>query len=67
MKNNKTVIKKIFLEGFIDLLMDVYKTGAEVIDIVVEKRKHQEYLYIIVVEDSNPITEETDVNFEDLG
>ena len=51
MKKEKVVLKKIHLQSFIDILIDVYNGGAEFIDIVGIPDVEQDYIGITVREE----------------
>lgn len=46
MRKKTSVIRKIILEQFIEMLMDVYDSGVDVINIVIETGKKQDTIYI---------------------
>jgi len=69
--NKKVEIKKIPLEGFIEILMQLYNSGVDYVNMIVEKDPHQDSIWIN--EDASENKEEKklevlkNINFEELG
>jgi hypothetical protein len=70
MKKNRLEIKKIPLEGFIDMLMDIYNNGVDYINMVVEKGDRQDNIWIMdeeaPKEEKKLELKEQNIDFEDL-
>ena len=54
MNDNKNivVVKRVPLEDLLNLLAEVYDTGVDYVDIIIEKGKHQDSFYIVNAEDN---------------
>ena len=66
-KKNRVEIKKIPLDGFIDMLLELYHNGIDYVNMVVEKGDHQDSIWIVDEEDSeDKEKEESKIDFETL-
>lgn len=64
---NKLEIKKIPLKQFIETLMEIYDSGLDYVNMVVEKKSNQDHIWFIEEPPKQPPMEITnDVNFEEL-
>ena len=46
MKKDRVVIRNILIEDFIDMLVGIYESGVDCVNITVEKGKNQDTIYL---------------------
>ena len=60
-------IKKIPLEGLIEVLMEIYNSGIDYVDMKVEKHDRQDHIWFIENTSENPpVKKEESIDFESL-
>jgi len=69
MSKNKLEIKKVRLREFIETLMEIYESGIDYVNILVEKGNHQDSIWIVGdIDDEQKHTKINgeNINFEEL-
>jgi transcription initiation factor IIE alpha subunit len=64
--NNRMEIKKIPVDMLLEVLTEIYNSGVDYVNMVVEKGPHQDNVWIIDSQQVEEKIEEKNVNFDEL-